>query len=357
MSLQFNGYSEPVPGGWAIDATWSSNATPNPMTEEFVDAMFLGGTYIRVEVDPARDHRATLAVQSRTPDDEATVRAFFPGIEAELRLDSEEAGLAVLVTRDQDRSLPNLARVHLGMHRNGIDEAPLWSFDATTSKFGELRLTARNARLRHLSVYAEFFDVDGNALEPGPLTDLPSGPARVFDNHATKRFVYCLGPIDTVFGIPLCPNPVTMRIPFPENAATMRLYWGGLGTGRYDSSVCALGIAATAIFEFGLPVFMLLAGAAVQHTGIINKLMQNKVILLSIYPVALGLIGLRVRRGRHVGPARADHRRHRAIAFLLRLREHAQFRSRGHDPARSGIQTISRSSRPDARADRVRHRR
>jgi hypothetical protein len=291
VSLDVLGYSEPVPGGWTIDAMWSSHAKPNPITEEFVDALFRGEAFIRVDVEPPPRHeyRATLPAQNRKPETEATFRVDFPGIEAELRLDPEHAGLAVLVTRDpDDRSAPRLVGVHLGIQGAG---EPLWSFMSGKEHFGELRLTARNARLRHLSLYAEFYDSNDKAIEPGPLTDLPSGPASVFDRHATKRFVYCIGPMDTVFGVPLDPNPVTLRIPFPANAAKMRLYWGGLGTGRYDGTVCACGIAATAIFELGLPVFMLVAGAAITHSGVINKLLKNKVILYSIYPLAAGLVG------------------------------------------------------------------
>jgi hypothetical protein len=282
-------YTEPTLGGWTIEALWSSDSKPKPMDKEFVSALFAGTAFIRIDVesDPPADYRATIPGQADEPDTVARFRVDFPGARAVLSLDPQREDLTVLVMRNPEaRSVTRLVDVRLGIVKNGTDEE-LRNVRGSETQRGELRMTAKNARLRHLSAYAEFFDTNGRAIEPGPLTSLPLG---VFDRHATKRYVDCIGPVSVVFGVPLPPDPVTLRIPFPDNAAKMRLYWGGLGTGRYDAAVCPLGITATAIFELALPVFLLAAGSAIGDSRFVKQILEDKRALISVVGAGAHLI-------------------------------------------------------------------
>jgi hypothetical protein len=294
-------YTDPVPGGWTIGAIWVFGETPRE--REFANALLGGSAFIRIDVEPPQDYRAVLPGQNPPPETAATFRARFPGLAAELRLDPLRSDLSVQVTREANGPpAQRVSRVQLGIARDGTDEV-LWSFKGTRDNRGELRVTARNAWLRQLSAYAEFFDTNGAVLEPGTLVSLPPGVADVFDRHKTKRYVDCIGPISTIFGVPLAPEPVTLRIPFPDNAAKMRLYWGGLGTGAYNETVCALGITATATFQLALPVFLLAAGAADYKTDFVGTLLKDKMVLYSLYGAAAGLVGdSAIRIGRSQNP-------------------------------------------------------
>lgn len=296
-------YTDPVPGGWTIGGIWVFST---PRDTEFANALLGGNAFIRIDVEPPQEYRAVLPGQNPPPETAATFRARFPGLAAELRLDPLRTDLTVQVTREPNGPpTQRVSRIQLGIVRNGTDEV-VWALNGTQANRGELRVTARNAWLRQLSAYAEFFDAGGAAIEPGPLVLLPPGVAEVFDRHKTKRYVDCIGPISTVFGVPLPPDPVTLRIPFPDNAAKMRLYWGGLGTGKYDEAVCALGITATATFQLALPVFLLAAGAADYKTDFVSNLLKDKMVLYSVYGAAAGLVGdsaIRIGRAQNPGAA------------------------------------------------------
>lgn len=285
-------YSEPVPGGWAIDAMWSFDSKPNPMNEAFVNALAGGEAFVSVVASPGppEGFKVPIPRQRMEADKATTFRvAAGPGINVELRLDPMPTDLAVLVTRDPGAGQQlTLKGVRLGVEKNGKAEV-LWSYDGSVANRGEIRVTARNERLRHLSAYAEFFDSKGTAIQPGSLAWLPPEADKIFDSHPTKRYVDVIPPVDTVFGVPLPADWVTMKIPFPENAVKMRLYWGGLGTGQYDSTVCAAGIACTSVFELALPVMLLIAGAADYKTGFINELLKDKKVLFTIAAVAASL--------------------------------------------------------------------
>jgi hypothetical protein len=287
-------YTEPVPGGWAIDAMWSFDSKPNPMNEAFVSALAAGEAFVRVVASPGPPDgfRAMIPRQRLEQDKATTFRVTGgPGIDVELRLDPMPTDLAVLVTRDaRAPQQANLQGVRLGVVKNGKDEV-LWTYDGSVANRGEIRVTAKNERLRHLSAYAEFFDSKGVAIQPGALAWLPPEVDKIFDGHPTKRYVDVIPPVDAVFGIPLPAEWLTLKIPFPENAVKMRLYWGGLGTGQYDSTVCPAGITCTSVFELALPVVLLIAGAADYKTGFVNELLKDRKVLFSIAAVAVALIG------------------------------------------------------------------
>jgi hypothetical protein len=306
-------YSEPVAGGWTVDAIWSHDSKPKPMDGEFVNALAAGRAFLSVDVESRHD-RVLLPAQQLEPDMEATFRAHLLGLAATIVLDPLHTDLFVVVQREREfAGVKRIAAIHLGILRGDGNYEVLWSHNGPREDRGEIRVTARNAKLRHLSAYAEFFDRDGKAIEPGDLTWLPNALRSVIDKHKTKRFVDVIAPINSVFGFPVRPDPVTLHIPFPKNAANMRLYWGGLGVGRYDEQICALGIALTTSLELALPVILLVIGAALYRGSLVRDLLTDKMTWLSIAK----LVGALTAGGGQIGRAQDPAKAAKQVAVTL----------------------------------------
>ncbi|HYO79688.1 MAG TPA: hypothetical protein VE010_24700 [Thermoanaerobaculia bacterium] len=295
-------FSEPRPGGWRIDAAWSTDDSPAPMTAEFVTALLSGQAFLLVDGGTRPGARSHVAIPAKTTAGEEFTRWeldfglqsdspwFQTGSHATLTLDPLRTDLFVRVNLGP-MSAESLLRIHLGMVKNG-EETIVWSRDSTGDSFGEIRLKAKNERLRHLSAYAEFFDTQDRPIPVGrSLANIPAPVALLFDTHPTKRYIGVVPPVDAVFGVPLPAEERTLSIPFPQEAAKMRLYWGGLGTGHYDETVCACGITATVVFELALPVLLLALGAAEYKTGFVAKLLEDPKVLYGAIGVGATLIG------------------------------------------------------------------
>jgi hypothetical protein len=293
-------FSDPRPGGWKIDAAWSTDDSPVPMTAEFVTALLGGKAFLQVDGGTRPGARSSVVIPAQKTAGEEFTRwtldfgmqpdSLLSGSHATLTLDPLRTDLFLRVTLGL-AAAESLQRIHLGIVTDAGDKI-VWTRESTGDLFGEIRLKTKNERLRHLSAYAEFFDTQDRPIRlERPLADIPVPVALLFDNHATKRYVGVIPPVDTVFGVPLPAEERTLSIPFPQEAAKMRLYWGGLGTGHYDETVCACGITATVVFELALPVLLLALGAAEYKTGFVAKLLDDPKVLYGVIGLGVTLIG------------------------------------------------------------------
>jgi hypothetical protein len=192
---------------------------------------------------------------------------------------------------------------------------------------GQLSLECTNHWLRHLSAYVQFLKYQGegadrklvsidlgssntpipynggtiyaNTVWPGDFVDADDyfwqGMGFVEPSH-TEKFLKWVDPTGTICGIPVPVAPTTFNVHYiPTDANVVRLLWGGLGRGPYDSQVCAVGITFTAIFELALPVILLMYDASTadaskltesvwQHKGVMFNLAKTiaEVIMNSI---------------------------------------------------------------------------
>jgi hypothetical protein len=319
-SLEWFDFSAPRAGGWSSKDFWSVNDDKTPMTPEFLSALAAGRAFIRIgawrltfEAGKLNKDEAAIfhcqSVDARTP---YTVTLYLTALHTDLE---------IVVEKSREHPSEESFGLELGVALPGESERIVWSKAAASkTPYGELRVTVKNEWLRHLSVYAEFFNTAGVPIRvtewPQQLKDGPNRPvSSILDNHPTKKYIDCLPPIDTIFGIPLSPDAVTMHIPFPEQAASMRLYWGGLGTGKYDETVCACGITCTAVLELAFPVILLLAGAAESHTGFINGLMKDPKVRYGLYAVGVALVG--GSSGAYIGLAQDPARAAKTVAIKL----------------------------------------
>ncbi len=139
-----------------------------------------------------------------------------------------------------------------------------------------------NSWLRWLSGYVEFLGPGGEAiaLAAGSWTSqVPAGAPASYDSP-TQKYVAMFSAVDTILSIPIGGQPTTVSFPWPSEASAVRLLAGGLGRtggiegqdgqyyGGWDSQVCAAGTLMTGVFNFGIPVICLVAGAAIPETAL-----------------------------------------------------------------------------------------
>jgi hypothetical protein len=288
-------YDEPRAGGWSVTGTWSADDPATPMPANFV-ADFVAGRAVVVVDMPGKPGASRIEVPAAMVSDGIAIDhqirfgSLLPGgVDATLTLRLNGLRTDLRVGASTLAGAPS--QVHIGSRRNGQD-VMLWSCTTPGNSVGEIRVTARNYALRHLSAYAEFFNANGEAIAPGvDLADLPGALRALFDSHRTKRFVDVIPPIDMIFGAPLPADSLTLRIPFPEGASKMRLYWGGIGSGPFDPTVCSVGVTATVIFEMALPIMLLAIGTSEQATGTVNSILSDTRVLFGIVVVVSAGVG------------------------------------------------------------------
>lgn len=311
-------------GGWAISGTWSSEDTPS-LDAAIVSALSEGRMFARVDaVGRQGAWVGTFAAQTLREDEAARFGARFESATegsdyaaVVATLDALRTDLDVEVTLLTRSSTAELASVHLGIREPDGSERIVWSAHAPArGAYGRLRVRVTNEWLRYLGAYVEFYDANDRPIEPPDwASPLPGALASLFDRHPTRRYLDVLGPIDTVFGIPLPALPSTLDIPVPAGAASVKLYWGGLGTGVFDNTVCPCGITCTAVMNLALPVILLLGGSSEKDSSFINNLMKDKHVRYGIYAVGVALAA--TGSGVYIGYSQDPGRAARTVAAVI----------------------------------------
>lgn len=293
-------FQPPREGGWTIKEIWSSDDAV-PMNGETVAALIEGRMFARV--DTAAHEGAwvgTFAAQVLKVDETASFAAKHQSnrcgadfATVTLSLDALRLDLEVDLKVTSKSTSDALTSVNLFIREPGGLERKVWSArPSIKGQYGNLRVDVINEWMRHLGAYAEFYDAAEKIITPaGWSSRMPLNIAPDFDKHATKKYIDVLAPVDNVFGIPLGPMTTTLDIPVPAEAASVKLYWGGLGTGEYDDTVCACGITCTAVLELALPVIMLIQGSSLTDSKFINNMMKDPKVRYGIYALGVALIG------------------------------------------------------------------
>jgi len=290
-------FDPPREGGWSIEEGWSTEDAV-PLTRDVIDALVQGRMFVHIETaDDARSWEGAFTAQPLKGDRETVFEAAYTSgsgggelVRVTVRLDELLMDLYLHVQmRSTSRKL--LKAAHLYVREPSGVERHAWSAAVTAKgKYGQLRVDMKNEWLRHLVAYAEFFDTAGRVITPqGWSGQLPSVLAPEFDSHATKRYIGLIGPITTIFGVPLPADTQTLSINVPESASSVKLYWGGLGTGEYDATACPLGIISTAVLEMALPIYLLIKGSSEKNTGFISSLMNDPKVRFAIYSLGIGV--------------------------------------------------------------------
>ena len=181
------------------------------------------------------------------------------------------------------------ASASAGFYRLEPGQSPrlLRSFPLTNvSGYGTLSVSCKNHWLRHLGAYVQWLDEAGNPIEPEEWDEvLPEFLHAVFQPDKTKKFIELVSPVGQIFGIPISPDATVLDIPISDNVHTVRIFWGGLGSGSFDADLCPIGLVLTVIVELALPMILLVGGIAVMNSRPVIKLLEDKETLFAVCTV------------------------------------------------------------------------
>jgi len=129
--------------------------------------------------------------------------------------------------------------------------------ELTSSDNTSVTFKVSNYKLRFLSCYVEFYDVNDNIIQVTEnFADINADGAQD-DETKFVGFILSRG---AMYGIPLDPVEDSFTISFPSNATKAKIMLGGLGMGGYRKlMVESLGLGATAAFNIGVPTMLLAA--------------------------------------------------------------------------------------------------
>jgi hypothetical protein len=147
--------------------------------------------------------------------------------------------------------------------------------------------------IRHLSVFIEFMDVDGNVIDlQSWLVDTDEmASIATRQQSASLKFLTLLNPPTLFLSGPLIASSAQAVFDFPAAATQARVMAGGLGNGGHRrSDVEEIGIALTSTFEIGLPSILLASAAGFHDDGDTLKKIFRASILGAVVNLFFGMI-------------------------------------------------------------------
>ncbi|HEY6873133.1 MAG TPA: hypothetical protein VI298_10450 [Geobacteraceae bacterium] len=177
-------------------------------------------------------------------------------------------------------------------YQSSIDFKP----DTSTPGKGEFSIDTKNYYLRTLAAYVQFFDMNGNSVAAAKdaavgLLALPPDVLREMGVSSDKQYVDILWAVNVILGIPMPSDPINLDFTWPATAESCHLLLGGLGTSNWDGDVDTVGAILTGVFQYGIPVLFLAAGAMIENTGWYKAFMQDKDMRMAVLGVAFPIVG------------------------------------------------------------------
>ncbi len=261
ISYQGPAYTTP-PDGWAI-LTQATDADGNPATGSDGSPLYHYTLSAQTKQDAAPALKK--ALQSVKDDDTLRNKAWgvHQGVDSVDQSDNDTSGAAsgLFQIASTDSSL----KVDLKnkQPQYGI-KTWLSDFDSSTRT---ITFVSKNNYLRHLSLYAQYLDAQGDVLLLEDFT-LESFILDCLDNNS--QYLALLPPELTVFGIPVYGPETTTTLTMPDEASSVRLLYGSLGSSHWDDEAF-VGLLATAIIDLAIPGIML-----VMAVGNLNKDLDEK---------------------------------------------------------------------------------
>lgn len=158
-------------------------------------------------------------------------------------------------------------------------------------------MDVKNLYLRQLGSYVEFY-LDTEMTQPikDPNVNgswpfyFPKELAEKFDTD-TKRALGTVPNVNTILGIPMPTDPTNVKSPWPDDAQALKLMFGGLGTSNWINPVPWPGVILTGIFNYGIPLFFMAAGAAVTNTKFYKDFVSDTDKVVAAAGVGFGVVG------------------------------------------------------------------
>jgi hypothetical protein len=164
--------------------------------------------------------------------------------------------------------------------------------DGSDPRKGQFAIDAKNNFLRTLSAYAQFLDSEGKPINnpAGWNERLPQFIAKYFETESTK-YIRSVTAVNVILGIPMPTDPTALDFPWPADAASCRLKFGGLGTRNWDGVVDPPGMFLTGIFQYGVPMLFMLGGAAIESTAWFKDFVSKTENVIAAIAVAFPIVG------------------------------------------------------------------
>ncbi len=134
----------------------------------------------------------------------------------------------------------------------------------------DFSIDVHNYFLRSVGAYIEFFsDTEFNKPISNPTGWQDQLPKFLSDLVETdsKKFIEMVPNVNSILGIPMPTDPTTLEVPWPDDAQSAKLLFGGIGTYNWDDHIVWPGFMMTGFFQFGIPLFFMAAGAAVTNSN------------------------------------------------------------------------------------------
>ncbi len=133
-------------------------------------------------------------------------------------------------------------------------------------------IKVKNTYLRTLCAYVEFFDEADKSL-------------------GKPKYLAIVTAVNVILGIPMPTDPTKISFEWPEEATSCKLYFGGLGSGKYDMELDAKGMVLTGIFQYGIPSLLLLAQAAIEDSSWYKSFISDEKNVASAFAIGLPIVG------------------------------------------------------------------
>lgn len=153
-----------------------------------------------------------------------------------------------------------------------IDPSSIQFTPGSTPGTGTMSINSMNSYLRSLYAWVKFQDVNGSQLTDYAVVDLVS-------------------PVNVVLGIPMPTDPTTLSFDWPESATTAVLAHAGLGTSNWDNTIVWPGVIMTGVFNYGIPILFLVAGALLDGDGELNKIEQDDDLQKTVQDLGMSIFG------------------------------------------------------------------
>lgn len=127
-------------------------------------------------------------------------------------------------------------------------------------------IEVKNHHMRTVCAYAQFFDDGGRVLTRVEPWDSQLDPSIPSYETSGKKYLRVVAPRGSVMGVPLGAPKAELAFRFPDDAASVRLLFGGLGTSRWDADVVIPGVILTGIFNYAIPTLFLVSTAGLEET-------------------------------------------------------------------------------------------
>jgi len=223
--------------------------------------------------------------------------------ETALQSSSTNAGVYTVQHGVTNISVPQSQTVARTEARPLEDSSSYWTVNNLTPQHGfsqngslsfennTFEISFTNSWLRWLSGYVEFYGANGSPVVPaGWTSQVPGGLAGIYDTD-TKKYITMFSAVDTILAIPVSAEPTEISFKWPSNASSVKIMAGGIGRtggiqgqdgvfyGGWDKNVCTGGAIMTGIFNFGIPIACLIAGATVEEVSL-NEIAKSAITII-----------------------------------------------------------------------------